>query len=96
MKCPQCDSTQTAKNGHRRDRQCYKCKQCGRQFLESYRPWQYSNDVKQLCIKMDLNGMGLRGTLTSYRHSPHHCHARSFEKLDIKLTMPRSLKKSLK
>ncbi|WP_431191481.1 transposase-like zinc-binding domain-containing protein, partial [Funiculus sociatus] len=23
MKCPQCNSTQTAKNGHRRGRQCY-------------------------------------------------------------------------
>ena len=61
MKCPQCNSTQTAKNGHRRGRQCYKCKQCGRQFLESYRPWAYSDEVKQLCIKMYLNGMGLRG-----------------------------------
>ena len=61
MKCPQCHSTQTAKNGHRRGRQCYKCKQCGRQFLESYRPWRYSDEVKQLCIKMYLNGMGLRG-----------------------------------
>lgn len=34
--------------------------QYGRQFLESYRPWSYSNDVKQLCMKMYLNGMGLR------------------------------------
>ncbi|WP_445223384.1 transposase-like zinc-binding domain-containing protein, partial [Coleofasciculus sp. FACHB-SPT9] len=23
MKCPECNSTQTAKNGHRRGRQCY-------------------------------------------------------------------------
>ena len=61
MKCPNCNSTQTSKNGHRRERQCYKCKQCGRQFLESYRAWRYSDDVKQLCIKMYLNGMGLRG-----------------------------------
>ena len=61
MKCPQCHSTHTAKNGHRRGRQCYQCKQCGRQFLESYRPWAYSDDIKQLCIKMYLNGMGLRG-----------------------------------
>jgi insertion element IS1 protein InsB len=61
MKCPQCDSTQTIKNGHRSGRQCYKCKQCGRQFLESYRPWAYSDDIKQLCLKMYLNGMGLRG-----------------------------------
>lgn len=39
----------------------YKCKHCGRQFLEHYRPWQYSSDVKQLCINLYLNGMGLRG-----------------------------------
>ncbi len=49
------------KNGQRKGRQCYKCKQCGRQFLEYYRPWKYSDEVKQLCIKMYLNGMGLRG-----------------------------------
>lgn len=61
MKCPNCNSKQTFKNGHRKDRQCYKCKACGRQFLESYHRWRYSDDVKQLCIKMYLNGMGLRG-----------------------------------
>ena len=61
MKCPNCNSNQTVKNGQRKGRQCYKCKQCGRQFLESYRPWQYSNEVKHLCIKMYLNGMGVGG-----------------------------------
>ncbi len=61
MKCPNCDATEVTKNGHRKERQCYKCKNCGRQFLEHYRPWQYSHDVKQLCLKMYLNGMGLRG-----------------------------------
>jgi IS1 family transposase/transposase-like protein len=61
MKCLKCNSTETVKNGRRKDRQSYKCKHCGRQFLESYRPWRYSDDVKQLCIKMYLNGMGLRG-----------------------------------
>jgi len=61
MKCPNCNSTQTFKNGYRRERQCYKCKQCTRQFLEFYHPWRYLDDIKQLCIKMYLNGMGLRG-----------------------------------
>ena len=61
MKCPKCNSPKTVKNGRRKERQSYKCKQCGRQFLEYYRPWQYSNDVKQLLFKMYLNGMGLRG-----------------------------------
>ncbi|WP_421658661.1 transposase-like zinc-binding domain-containing protein [Leptothermofonsia sp. ETS-13] len=28
-KCFQCNSTQTSKNGHRRGKQCYKCKHCG-------------------------------------------------------------------
>ncbi|MHC5937926.1 IS1/IS1595 family N-terminal zinc-binding domain-containing protein [Nostoc sp.] len=54
MQCPCCYSTQTFKNGFRKGRQCYKCKQCGRQFLESYQAWCYSNDVKQLCLKMHL------------------------------------------
>ncbi|MEH1830490.1 IS1 family transposase (plasmid) [Nostoc sp. C052] len=60
MQCPCCYSTQTFKNGFRKGRQCYKCKQCGRQFLESYQAWCYSNDVKQLCLKMHLKGMSLR------------------------------------
>lgn len=60
MRCPNCNSTQTFKNGDRKDIQCYRCKQCGRQCLESYQPWNYSDEVKQLCIKMYLNGMGLR------------------------------------
>ncbi len=61
MKCPKCNSSEIVKNGRRKQRQSYKCKYCGRQFLESYRSWRYSDDVKQLCIKMYLNGMGLRG-----------------------------------
>lgn len=34
--------------------------QCGRQFLESYRPCRYCDEVKQLCIQMYLNSMELR------------------------------------
>jgi transposase-like protein len=60
MQCPRCHSTETFKNGHRKGKQCYKCKQCHRQFLESYQAWFYSTDIKQLCIKMHLKGMSLR------------------------------------
>lgn len=60
MECPRCQSRQIKKNGRRGDRQCYRCKQCSRQFLESYRPWQYSDEVRQLCVRMYLKGMGLR------------------------------------
>jgi insertion element IS1 protein InsB len=60
MKCPNCGSTQLIKNGRRKERQCYKCKECGRQFLEFYRPWQYSEEIKQLCLKMYFEGIGVR------------------------------------
>jgi AcrR family transcriptional regulator len=35
MKCIHCSSEQLSKNGHRRGKQCYRCKVCGKQFLES-------------------------------------------------------------
>ncbi len=61
MKCPQCNSTSYRKNGYRRGKQCYQCRSCGRQFVESPIPKSYPFEVKQLCLKMYLNGMGLRG-----------------------------------
>ena len=61
MKCPKCASIKISKNGHHHGKQNYVCKSCGRQFVESYDPKGYSDDVKQLCLKMYLNGMGFRG-----------------------------------
>lgn len=37
MKCPHCQSEQLSKNGHRRGKQCYLCKECGKQFVENSR-----------------------------------------------------------
>jgi len=34
MICPHCQSKQLSKNGHRRGKQCYRCKDCGKQFVE--------------------------------------------------------------
>lgn len=61
MNCLECGSPETSKNGHQRAKQNYICKRCGRQFVESYSPKGYSDDVKHLCLKMYLNGMGFRG-----------------------------------
>ena len=61
MKCPKCNSEKANKNGRRRGKQCYKCLDCGRQFVESPVERSYPPEVKQLCLKMYLNGMGLRG-----------------------------------
>ena len=61
MKCLKCNSAKIIKNGHRRGKQCYRCRHCGRQFVESPVNQSYPPEVKQLCLKMYLNGMGLRG-----------------------------------
>ncbi|MGH2414648.1 MAG: IS1/IS1595 family N-terminal zinc-binding domain-containing protein, partial [Microcystaceae cyanobacterium] len=34
MNCPKCDSNNIRKNGHRRGKQNYQCKNCSRQFIE--------------------------------------------------------------
>lgn len=38
MICPHCQSQQLSKNGYRRGKQCYRCKDCGKQFVEA--AWQ--------------------------------------------------------
>lgn len=60
MKCPRCSSTQVSKNGRRNGKQNYLCKQCKRQFLDSYESKGYSDDVKIICLRMHENGMGFR------------------------------------
>ena len=61
MDCPKCQSCQKKKNGFRRGKQSYRCKNCGFQDVEHPRSQGYSQEVRQICIKMYLNGMGLRG-----------------------------------
>ena len=41
--------------------QRYKCKQCGRQFLEGCKGKGYHPQIKENCLKMYVNGMGFRG-----------------------------------
>ncbi len=36
MICPRCQSQQLSKNGYRRGKQCYLCKDCGKQFVLKY------------------------------------------------------------
>lgn len=60
MKCPHCGSEQVRKNGHRRGKQNYRCKTCDRQFLETYAPKGYSEEIKRLCLEMHRRGLKLR------------------------------------
>ena len=60
MDCPKCRSSQKKKNGFRRGKQSFRCKNCGYQYVENPIQRAYSIEVKQLCLKMYLNGMGFR------------------------------------
>ena len=61
MQCPDCGCQHIRKNGHRRGKQNYICVLCSRQFIEPSHPGVYSDDVKRLCLRMYVNGMGSRG-----------------------------------
>ena len=60
MHCPKCQSSRLKKNGFRRGKQCRQCKDCGHQFVENPTSNAYHPEVKKLCLKMYLNGMGFR------------------------------------
>ena len=58
--CPRCNSSEYKKNGFRRGKQSYLCKQCGRQFIDNPISSGYHDSIKELCLKMYLNGLGFR------------------------------------
>jgi transposase-like protein len=61
MQCPECQSNHINKNGHKKGKQNYICVNCGRQFIEYYEPQRgYSEEIKQECLKMYVNGLGFR------------------------------------
>ncbi|BAU08800.1 IS1 transposase [Fischerella sp. NIES-3754] len=60
MECPKCASTHIRKNGKQRGKQNYICVKCGRQFIDSYEPKGYSEEIKCECLEMYVNGSGFR------------------------------------
>ena len=61
MNCPHCQSNHLRKNGHRRGKQNHLCLDCGRQFVENPVSQRgYSDDVRRICLRMYVNGMGFR------------------------------------
>ncbi|WP_416674202.1 IS1/IS1595 family N-terminal zinc-binding domain-containing protein [Egbenema bharatensis] len=71
MQCPKCTSIQLQKNGNRRGKQNYRCKDCGCQFIASYTQRGYSDDAKQICLRMHRLGLNIRKIeqLTGISHS---------------------------
>jgi insertion element IS1 protein InsB len=60
INCPRCGSNNIRKNGHRRNKQNYQCKNCKRQFIEWYSQPGYSKEMKEECLTMYVNGLGFR------------------------------------
>ena len=61
MECPHCHSKKTQKFGSVKGKQRYRCQKCNRYFQSHYEQQGYSSDVREICLKMYLNGMGFRG-----------------------------------
>lgn len=61
MPCPECGSTHIRKNGIKQGKQNHICVDCRRQFIDTYDPPRtYSDDIKQHCLELYVNGMGFR------------------------------------
>ena len=60
MQCPKCKSKKTVKNGRRKDKQNYLCRDCDRQFVDVYDQRGYSAQTKQHCLTLYCNGLGFR------------------------------------
>ncbi len=53
MKCPNCQSSHTIKYGKNRGKQRYRCKDCHRQFIDSYSEVGYDRQTKEKYLKID-------------------------------------------
>ena len=61
MQCPKCGSSHIRKNGIKQGKQNHICVDCHRQFVDTYdAPRTYSEEMKQHCLKLYVNGMGFR------------------------------------
>ena len=69
MQCPRCKSKKIVKNGRRKDKQNYLCRDCNRQFRDVYDQRGYSPEVKEHCLTLYCNGMGAKLSLPSRRET---------------------------
>jgi insertion element IS1 protein InsB len=71
MICINCQSNKVCKNGHRRGKQNYLCRGCGKQFVEFYSPKGYPDSIKEQCLTMYVNGQGFRAIerITGVNHN---------------------------
>lgn len=61
MQCPDCGSEHIRKNGkNKQGKQNHICVDCHRQFIDHYEQQGYPDEVKRLCLRMYVNGLGFR------------------------------------
>jgi len=58
--CPNCKSDKQVKSGFVRDKQRYKCKDCGCNFTLNDNRRKYDNKIRNLAVRMYLNNCGFR------------------------------------
>ena len=76
MQCPRCGSTHIRKNGIKQGKQNHICVKCRRQFIDIYDAARtYSNDTKQHCLHLYVNGLGFRAIerVTGVHHTTVIC-----------------------
>ena len=61
IKCIHCESKNCVKFGRNpKEKQRYKCNECGKTFQEDYSNNGAKPEVKLLIVKMSMNGSGIR------------------------------------
>jgi len=60
LKCKQCNSPKTVKNGIVRNKQRYRCKSCGYNFVEGDLRKERNLDKQRLALHLYLENMGFR------------------------------------
>ena len=59
MNCPRCQSKNKVKTGFQGNKQRFKCKDCGRLFIE-HQEKAYPTEIRHKAIALYLDGLGFR------------------------------------
>ena len=70
MDCPKCKSTSNVKNGIVKDKQRYKCKDCGFNYTVEYKSTAKRPDIRRFGLMLYLEGLGFHsiGRLLEVSH----------------------------
>ena len=60
MNCPKCNCSISTKSGKIKDRQRYKCKECGCNYTVSIKSTAKPNSLKKQALHLYLEGLGFR------------------------------------